>query len=404
MFGFASNKNPSIPEEKEVDEFLTRGVSEVIDKNETKKLLLSGKPLRIKLGIDPTSPDIHLGRATVLWKMKKLQDWGHKIVLIIGDFTGVVGDSSDKESERPMLRESDVKQNMKGYFSQMGKVIDLSKAEQHYNSKWLSKITYAELGGQSDQFALSDFIARENIKRRLDKGTRVSLRELLYPLMQGYDSVAIKADVELGGTDQRFNLLSGRTMQAFYKQKPQNLMTLELLMGLDGRKMSSSWGNTINLNDSAENMFGKTMRLGDDLVETYFKLATNMPLGEIEGLMSALRENKVHPKDVKMKLGRIITAMYYGEKVAVEVEQNFIKKFSEGIVAENVPVEKTKEEELLADVFLRAKVIESKSEFSRLILAGAIEIVGGEKITEPKAAALKDKTYRIGKHRFLKII
>ncbi|MEK7567666.1 MAG: tyrosine--tRNA ligase [Patescibacteria group bacterium] len=403
MFGFAANKKALIPKENEVGEFLSRGVAEVVDRNEFRKLLLGGKPLRIKLGIDPTSPNIHLGRAAVLWKLKKLQDWGHKIVLIVGDFTGVIGDSSDKESERPMLSKEEVEQNMKNYFSQMGKIINLASAEQYHNSKWLSRITYAELGAQADRFSLSDFIARENIKRRLDKGTRVSLRELLYPLMQGYDSVAVKADIEFGGTDQRFNLLSGRTLQTYYKQKPQQLMTLELLPGLDGRKMSSSWGNTININDSAENMYGKTMRLPDSLVKIYFKLATNLPMDEIESAMASLRENKIHPKEVKMKLARTITAMYYGQKVAIETEQNFVKKFTEGVEAENIPTEKLIGSELLVDVFLRAKVIESKSEFARLVSSGSIEILGGPKIVNGKAPALR-KTYRIGKHRFLKII
>ncbi|MEK7562487.1 MAG: tyrosine--tRNA ligase, partial [Patescibacteria group bacterium] len=211
--------------QQKIDEILTRGVDEVIDKESLEKKLRSGKKLRVKLGIDPTSPNLHIGRAIPLLKLRDFQEAGHKIVLIIGDFTGVIGDTSDKESERPMLDEKAVKQNMKTYVSQAGKILDIKKCEVRYNSEWLKKLNYAEIGLQADIFSLAEFNARENIRKRLDEGKRVSLRELLYPLMQGYDSVAVKADVEIGGTDQRFNLLAGRDLQKFYKQDPQDIIT-----------------------------------------------------------------------------------------------------------------------------------------------------------------------------------
>lgn len=401
---FWAEKKVQIPQESELDEFLSRGVVEVIDKNLIKKMILEGRRLRVKLGIDPTSPNIHIGRATVLWKLKFLEKLGHQIVLIVGDFTGVIGDTSDKDSERPMLKEGDVKENMKNYFLQMGKILDLSAAEKHYNSKWLSKLTYKEIGAQADQFSVSDFIARDNIKRRLDSGSRVSLREVLYPLMQGYDSVELKADLELGGNDQRFNLLSGRKLQPFYNQAPQQIMMMELLEGLDGRKMSSSWGNTINLNDSASLMYGKVMSLRDDLIVRYFRLATRMSLKEVEDIEKMLIENRLHPKEAKMRLAKNIVSDYHGELNAIEAEKDFIRTFSEGGVPENITEAKIKEGQLLADFLIDNKIVDSKSEFQRLVAQSAIlNIENNEKITDTKTQVIKG-VYRVGKHRFIKAV
>lgn len=223
-----------------IQELLTRGVEEIIDSHQLESLLNSKKKLRVKLGIDPTSPNIHIGRAVVLWKLRAFQELGHRVIFIVGDFTGLIGDTSDKEAERPMLTEREVSKNLKTYFTQAYKILDKQKTEVHYNSKWLKKLGFAEIGRLADLFSLHEFEARENIAKRLRSGKRVSLRELLYPLMQGYDSVAVKADVELGGTDQRFNLLAGRVIQPAYGQKPQNIMTMTLMEGTDGRKMSSS--------------------------------------------------------------------------------------------------------------------------------------------------------------------
>src|ERR1035437_6652152 len=233
--------------EQDIEELLTRGVSEIIGKKELEDKLHLGKPLRIKLGIDPTSPNLHLGRSIPLLKLRDFQKLGHIVVFIIGDFTGIIGDTSDQDAERPMLTKEIIDENQKTYFEQVGKIIDLSKAEFHHNSDWLEKLTYREIGEQADCFSVSDFVARENIAKRLEEGKRVSLREVLYPLMQGYDSVAIKADIELGGNDQRFNLLAGRKLQEKYGQEPQSIIMGPLIEGLDGRKMSSSWGNTINV-------------------------------------------------------------------------------------------------------------------------------------------------------------
>jgi len=385
-------------DEKVIDELLTRGVEEVIPKDELKRELLSGRQLRVKLGIDPTSPHIHIGRAVQLLKLRDFQKLGHQIVLIIGDTTGVIGDTSDKTSERPMLEEEQVKRNAQSYFDQVGRVLDMEHVETHYNSEWLNKLTYGEIGEQADCFSVADFIARENIRRRLDEGTRVSLREVIYPLMQGYDSVAIKADVELGGTDQRFNLLAGRTLQERYGQKPQSIMMTTLMEGLDGRKMSSSWGNTVNLTDAPNDMFGKVMSLHDALVERYFVTSTRVPLSEIEGIM------ELHPRDAKMRLASEIVKLYHSEGDAQRAQEHFIATFSEGNVPADVKTVTAARGASLADVLLEAEIVASKTEFRRLAEDGAItDAESGERLTNPAALLEGPVTLKVGKRRFLKV-
>ena len=277
---------------EKINEILTRGVDEVIQKEDLENKLLSGKQLRIKLGIDPTSPNVHIGRSIPILKLRDFQELGHQIVLIVGDFTGIIGDTSDKESERPMLTQEEIDINKKKYFDQVGKLLDMDKVEFRYNTEWLEKLTYREIGEHADQFSVADFIARDNIKRRLDAGKRVSLREVLYPLMQGYDSVAIGADVEIGGTDQRFNLLAGRTLQPKFGQEAQNILMTTLINGTDGRKMSSSWGNTINLTTPAKEMYGKVMSVNDSELITYFTMCTRDPLEEVEVIQKGLESRK----------------------------------------------------------------------------------------------------------------
>ncbi len=371
--------------DKEIEELLTRGVSEVIDKKHLEEKLKSGKKLRVKLGIDPTSPNIHIGRAVLLWKLRDFQNLGHTAVFIIGDATGVVGDTSDKESERPMLTEEQVESNMKTYFDQVFKILDKDKTETHHNSEWLYKIGFKDLAQMANLFGLNEFSSRENIAKRLEAGQRVSFHELLYPLMQGYDSVAVRADVELGGTDQRFNLLTGRRIQPLYKQEPQDILMTEIIEGLDGRKMSSSWGNVVNILDKADDMYGKIMSLKDEFVPKYFELTTRVPLDEIETIMQG------HPKEAKMRLAYEIVSMYHGEKGAKTAQEDFEKKFSKNEVPSDIPTVSASKDDKLVDILLKHNLVSSKTEFNRLEKAGAIE----EK---------ENGVYRIGKHRFLKIV
>lgn len=397
-----------IIDEQKISEILIRGVDEVIDKNHLEKKLRSGKVLRIKLGIDPTSPNIHLGRAIPLLKLRDFQDLGHKVVLIIGDFTGVIGDTSDKESERPMLDAKTIKQNMKTYVKQAAKILNMRKCEIYYNSKWLKKLDYHTIGQQADNFSLNEFISRENIAKRLQEGKRISLREVLYPLMQGYDSVAVKADVELGGTDQRFNLLAGRELQRYYKQEPQDIITNPLIEGTDGRKMSSSWGNVINLFDSTTEMFGKIMSLKDEFIIKYFKLVTREKLTNIALYESSL-ESGANPRDYKVLLAKEVVKMYYGEKEAKKAEEEFNRVFRDKELPSDIEIFETdKNSYPILDLLSDTELVESKGEAKRLIEGGGVHIeVNGEMSdTEDWRDEIKiqdEMIIRVGKRRFVKI-
>jgi len=399
MFSLFRKKQTVITDEDRIQEVLTRGVEEVIHKESLEKKMRSGRRLRIKLGIDPTSPNLHLGRATQLLKLRDFQKLGHHIVLIIGDGTGVVGDTSDKDSERPMLTRSVVEENMKTYFAQAGMILDMSQVETRRNSEWLHKLGYEEIGEHADQFSVADFIARDNIKRRLDAGKRVSLREVLYPLMQGYDSVATQADVELGGTDQRFNLLAGRVLQEHFGQEPQDIILSPLIAGTDGRKMSSSWGNTVNLTDSPDDMYAKIMKTRDDVMRLYFTNLTRMPLNEIENILTT-----EHPRDAKMRLAYEIVALLHDEHTAQRAQDAFVRVFQKQQVpadAKKVPAD---DGETLCDVCIREGVVASKTEWKRLVGDGAVtNKTSGEKIVDTEARAERG-VYKIGKHRFIEIV
>jgi tyrosyl-tRNA synthetase len=384
-----------------INELLNRGVEEVINKDELEALLSGTKKLRVKLGIDPTSPNIHIGRAVVLWKLRAFQELGHKVVFIVGDFTGLIGDTSDKDSERPMLTEAQVKANLKTYFAQAFKILDKSKTETHYNSKWLKKLGFKDVGELANLFSLHEFEARENIAKRLTAGKRVSLRELLYPLMQGYDSVAIKADVELGGTDQRFNLLAGRTIQPFYKQKPQNILTMTLLEGTDGRKMSSSWGNVVNVTDEPNDMFGKIMSIPDSLIEKYFVMATRVSLAEIKEIIAAHQ----NPRDQKMRLAFEVTSLYHGVKKAQEGQNAFVSQFSKGELPTDIPEKKLKPGLYkLSELLVALEMVSSKSEARRMFDQHGVKVdqetsVDGEIELDGK----KEYLLQVGKRKFFKI-
>ena len=385
---------------KKIEELLTRGVGEIIGRDELEQKLKSGQELRVKFGIDPTSPNLHLGRSIPLLKLKDFQDLGHKIIFIIGDFTGTIGDTSDKESERPMLTEEQVAENMKTYIEQAGKILDIEKCEVNYNSEWLSKLGYAEIGKQADAFALSDFIARDNIKRRLDAGKPISLRELLYPMMQGYDSVMVKADVEIGGTDQRFNILAGRELQRLYHQPPQSIVINPLIDGLDGRKMSSSWGNTINLLAEANDMYGKIMSLRDELIIPYFILTTRFDLAEIKKFEQELKGG-VNPKDYKMRLAFELVRFYHSAELAQKAEDYFIKTFSQKETPDELTEIKPTAYDIVT-VLVESKISPSKTEAKRLIEQNGVK-VNEIVISDSKLELKPDDIVQKGKRYFVKV-
>jgi len=387
---------------EQIEDLLTRGVNEVIDVGHLRKCLSSGKKLRIKLGIDPTSPNIHLGRAVTLLKLKDFQDLGHQIIFIIGDFTGEIGDTSDKESERPMLSEEEIKRNIKTYIKQVGKILDTDKTEIHFNSKWLKKIGYAEIGKQANQFSLAEFIGRENIRKRLKLGKRISLRELLYPLMQGYDSVVVKSDLEVGGTDQRFNLLAGRTLQSHYKQQPQDILMMNLILGRDGRKMSSSWGNTINIFDEANDMFGKVMSIPDELIISYFEHCTRIPIKQIKQYLEELKRDRINPRNIKVELAKEITGIYWGKIKAQKAQENFNLIFQKKEIPDELLEQKLANKNIV-DVLVVASLVQSKGAARRLIKQKGIKI-NGKVVESIDRIVRKGDIIQKGKRYFLKIV
>jgi tyrosyl-tRNA synthetase len=384
-----------------IDDLLTRSVDQIIDKVHLETRLLNKEPLRIKFGIDPTSPNVHIGRAVPLLKLKKFQSLGCKIILIIGDFTGVIGDTSDKNAERPMLSREVVKENLKTYIDQFKKIVDIDSVEVHYNSEWLGKLHYWELCEQADQFSLNEFNSRTNIKKRLDSGSRVSLRELMYPMMQGYDSVMVKADVELGGSDQWFNLLAGRTLQKHYKQAPQDILTNTLIEGLDGRKMSSSWGNTINLNDEPKEMYGKVMTLADSLMIKYFEACTEMPLKEVATLEDQLKTGKVSPRDLKALLAFEITKLYWQEKGAKEGQDYFESVIRNKEVPTDMPFFNVAGLSIV-DALIASGLAESKSDARRTIDGRGVRI-DGEVVIDYEGKLTSGSVIQKGKRHFVRV-
>lgn len=388
-------------DEQKIKQLLSRGVEEIFVREEMEKDLLSGRELRIKFGIDPTGPKIHLGRAIPIRKLREFQKLGHKIVLIIGDFTAQIGDASDKTEKRPMLTRAQIDENLKDYKSQIGKILDLEKVEFVYNNDWLSKLTFQDVTQLAECFTVQQMLARRNFKDRFDVNVEISLREFLYPLMQGYDSYAIKADVEIGGYDQLFNLKAGRTIQEHFGMPKQHIMNLQMLEGTDGRKMSTSWGNVVTVVDEPNDMFGKIMSLRDELIIKYFTLCTDLSEEEILEYEKQIK-NGTNPRDIKFILAEEIVKMYHSEKLAAQAKQNFIEVFQNKGLPDDIPEVFVEEGEMFSDAALKAGVIDSKSEWKRLVEEGAVTFEDGTTLEDYKEKA-KTATIKIGKKRFLKI-
>ncbi len=391
--------------QQKINELLERSVDEVIDGDNLRKKLESGQELRIKFGTDPTSPNLHIGRMVPLLKLRDFQQLGHKVILLVGNATGVIGDTSDKDAERPMLTHDAVAENMRDYVAQASKVLDMDKAEVVYNADWLDKLGFKEIGELADAFSVHEFTQRDNIRKRLDGGRRVSLREMMYPLMQGYDSVVLRADVEVGGTDQRFNMLAGRTLQPRFEQAPQDVVMTELILGTDGRKMSSSWGNTINLTDSPRDIFGKIMSIPDTMILPYFTHCTRVPMMEVAQIEADIASEKVNPRDAKIRLAKELVAMLYSEQDAQTEEEYFVNTFSKKQLPSDIAQIEVAEGEMLIDVLVRENLAASKGEARRKITGGGVKI-DGEKIADVAQVfdiAQNDKIMQVGKKEFRKL-
>ena len=386
-------------------------VAEIIDPEPIQAALKTGKQLRVKLGIDPTSPNIHLGRSIALWRLRAFQELGHKIDLIIGDFTGQVGDTSDKDSERPMLTEQTIQDNLSHYLEQLWMILNPEKKELveiHYNSTWLAPLSFAQISTMADVFSVNSFIKRELVAKRLEEGSRVSLREMLYPLMQGYDSVMLKTDIELGGTDQRFNLLAGRLLQERAGQHPQSLIMHILIDGTDGRKMSSSWGNVISLRDTPEDKFGKLMTVHDQIMPQYLSV---LPSSVFPFSKAELKERMAageNPRDLKMQLAEVLVTLYHGEEKAREVREAFIAQFTDNKLPEDIPVLSLKTVPQsgnwldILDVLVFSQIASSKSDARRLLEQGGVKI-DQKVITDLNFQIKPGVILQVGKRRFLKI-
>jgi len=391
--------------EEKINNLLSRGVEEIIERDSLIKKLKSGKKLRIKHGIDPTGPKIHLGRALQFWKLKEFQDLGHQVVLIIGDFTALIGDASDKSSQRRPLSEKEIKENMKDYQKQIGKILDLKKTEIHRNSEWHNKTSLKEIIKIAQYFTAQQMIHRRNFQERWEKGNPISIAELLYPILQGIDSLKIKADVEIGGSDQLFNLKVGREIQEMFAKEPQDIMTLELLPGLDGEKMSTSKGNTINILDPAKEMFGKLMSMKDEMIEVYLKLYPSLSEEEKEELLNLLKNKSVNPRDIKEKLAFSITKLYWGEKEAQKAKEDFEIIFRKKEIPNEISIFLTNKIKYpILDLLFDAKLAKSKSEAKRLILQKGVEIDNQLKKDWKEIVEIKDgMVIKVGKRNFVKI-
>ena len=396
---------------KSVEEQLAQmsfGAAEILPLDELRKKLeravATNTPLRVKLGLDPSAPDIHLGHTVVLRKLKQFQDLGHQIVLIIGDFTGRIGDPSGKSAARKPLTEEQVLANAKTYEDQIFKILDRDKTEVHFNSEWLGKMNFADVLTLAAKYTVARMLERDDFQKRYTEGRPISLHEFMYPLMQGYDSIATKADIEFGGTDQKFNLIVGRHLQNETGMEPQVVITMPLLEGLDGvQKMSKSLGNYIGIDEEPTEMYGKAMSIPDELMERYFMLVTDMPREEQEQLAQGLKDGSVHPRDAKMLLAKTIVELYHGAVAAEAAEQEFVRVFQErDLPSEIEELSIDAAEVWLPQLLNTAGMVSSNSEGKRMIQQGSVR-VNGEKVTEENYTLQNDDVLQVGKRKYRRI-
>lgn len=399
---------PSLNEQLDL---IQRGVEEIIPIEDLEakinKSIQTGIPLNIKLGADPSRPDLHLGHTVVLKKLRHFQDLGHQAILIIGDFTGMIGDPSGRSKTRPALTLEETREFGKTYFEQASKVIDGSKAKIVYNSEWLAKMTFEDVIRLASKYTVARMLERDDFEKRYRNGEPISIHEFLYPLAQAMDSVAIKADVELGGTDQKFNLLVGRDIQREYGQDPQVILTMPILPGTDGvEKMSKSLDNYIGISEPPNEIYGKTMSIPDNLIYTYFELVTDVSRDELNLIKKQFEDSQINPRDLKRKLARTIVEQYYSIETALEAEENFDKIFvRKEVPDELIEVEVTKENvQNIINLLRHVGAAPSNSEARRLIEQGGVSI-DGEKVLNPNQTLnLKSESIlKVGKRKFYKL-
>ncbi len=386
---------------------IERGSDEILVADELRERLASGRPLRIKAGFDPTAPDLHLGHTVLINKMRQFQDLGHHVIFLIGDFTGMIGDPSGKSATRPALSPEEVQENARTYEQQIFKILDPEKTEISFNSHWMDKMSSADLIALASRHTVARMLERDDFRKRFDGNQPIAIHEFLYPLVQGYDSVALKADVELGGTDQKFNLLVGRQLQQSYGQVPQVVITMPLLEGLDGvQKMSMSMGNYVGINDAPGEMFGKLMSISDELMWRYFELLSFRSLDALAALKEQVAQG-ANPRDIKFELAQELVARFHGGKAATAAQEEFIARFQKGAMPDEMPELEIRAENGsygLAQLLKNAALTSSTSEALRMIGQGAVRI-DGERVTD-KALEIRPGTcavFQVGKRRFARI-
>ncbi len=392
---------------KQLEE-LRRGVEEILREDELEQRLGSGRPLRVKAGFDPTAPDLHLGHTVLLNKMRQFQEFGHEIIFLIGDFTGMIGDPSGKTATRPTLTPEEVGANAKTYESQVYKILDPDRTRLEFNSRWMNKLSAEDLIKLAAKHTVARMLERDDFHKRYESGKAISIHEFLYPLVQGYDSVALEADVELGGTDQKFNLLVGRQLQQAYGQPPQVVLTMPLLVGLDGvNKMSQSLGNSIGITDPPGEMFGKLMSISDDLMWRYFELLSFRPLDEIQGFKQQVADGE-NPRDIKYRLAEELVTRFHDKGAADRAQRDFIARHRHGRTPDVMDERALSSAEPtlgIAHILRDVGLTSSTSEAIRMIKQGAVRI-DNERVDNPKMTIEVDgtpKVYQVGKRKFARI-
>ncbi|WP_062047711.1 tyrosine--tRNA ligase [Bacillus sp. JCM 19034] len=392
-------------------EILRRGAVEIVPEEDLRKKIeksvLTSKPLKVKLGMDPSAPDVHIGHTVVLHKLRHFQELGHEIQMVIGDFTGRIGDPTGKSETRKQLTDEEVKRNAETYVEQYGKILDMSKTKLYYNSEWLKPLTFEEVVRLAGNMTVARMLERDDFEKRYKSGQAISVHEFFYPLMQGYDSVALESDIEVGGTDQKFNLLMGRHLQDAYGKEKQVALTLPLIEGLDGeRKMSKSLGNYIGIDESPNEMFGKSMSIPDELMIKYYKLATDLPMEEIKALEKGLADGSVHPRDAKMNLGAKFVEMYHGKEEAKQAKEYFQTVFQKRSLPTDIPEVKWEGTSpvWIVELLVELKMMPSKGEARRMIQNGGVKI-NEEKVDDVQQQVdLEDgMVIQVGKRKFAKI-
>jgi len=398
-----------ITDEKIIDEVLSRGVENIYpNKEEFKKVLMSGKKIKLYCGYDPTAKSLHIGNAISINKLGKFQELGHEVIFLVGDFTGMIGDPTDKTAARKKLTRKEALENSTNYQKQASPFLKFdgeNAVKVLYNSEWSDRLTFKDLIEISSNFTVQQMIQRDMFQQRLKEEKPIYLHEFLYPLAQGYDSVAMDVDLEIGGNDQTFNMLCGRDLMKAIKRKEKFVLTMKLLADETGKKMGKTEGNIINLDETPENMFGQVMAWSDGLIISGFELCTNVSMDEINKVKESLKNPDNNPRDLKIKLAHEITKINHGEKKAKEAEENFINTFQKKEIPEEMEEIVCKKEEMLSDVLVKSKILSSKGEYRRLVLGNAVhDLIKGENITDQNLKILENLTLKIGKKRFVKII